>query len=353
MTASGKKTPKAFVAPRLEGKAATAFAEIDPRVELIAAVQLLARGAICSRCQKDEYQDRIRAGFGGDHEAVALFRKMSDQDWRNCHPAIVILDFGLPPALEVVNNKEHYRTAGRGDALAEFLPQLREFARQSGFMSFFERERGSYEKFLRTIEKGFAGLNYLGPLQEYLGVDLPHRYHFVMSPLYHGENMHNVLHEGADGLFDIYSVNGHSSVASGRARLSFDRNGFLYTAWHEVSHTIIDAVTAQHGSLINPFAGLYERMANVARSRYQGPGGWLHIFDENLIRAICGRLATTRIGERFGRSSIAEEQAEGFVLVGPIAEALREYEADRARYRTIRDFYPRLLEVLERAIRRG
>jgi hypothetical protein len=89
-------------------------------------------------------------------------------------------------------------------------------------------------------------------------------------------------------------------------------------------------------------------MSGLAQSKYRGPGGWLHMVDEHVIRAVTSRLEALRGGEERGREHLANERKSGFALVGPFYEALLDYERSRSRYPTLRDFYPRFIEVLRR-----
>jgi hypothetical protein len=40
------------------------------------------------------------------------------------------------------------------------------------------------------------------------------------------------------------------------------------------------------------------------------------------------------------------EKTRGYILVGPIYELLLEYEKTRDRHPTVREFFPRIIEVL-------
>jgi hypothetical protein len=72
------------------------------------------------------------------------------------------------------------------------------------------------------------------------------------------------------------------------------------------------------------------------------------MIDEHLIRSVVARLAARVEGEAEGRKVLDAEKAQGFALIGPVHELLREYEADRRRYPDLSALYPRLAETLER-----
>ena len=319
---------------------------VDPRVELIAAVESLAAGNACHQGEDSAYLRRVKRGLDASHRVCALFREMKPGDWRNKHPSLIMLDFADPPALSVAEFHDHYAGEGRADALAAFMVELRSFA--PSFMAFFEESRPYHDAILEPMRAWLAAVDYLPPLEDYLGLRLPHRYHWVVSPLYHAPNRHNFLYQRPDGVCDIYSVSGHRSVRDGEPEFAFEPREFTHTAWHEVAHTAVDAITLEHQRDLAPLAPLYGLMTGIADAYYRGPEGWPHMVDEHVIRAVTSRLAALQWGEEAGRLALADEKRAGFALVGPFYELLREYERERGRYPTLRAFYPRFLDLLRR-----
>lgn len=320
--------------------------EIDPRIELIAILECLANGNSCPGGERSGYLERAVKALPRSHPAAKCFERMTPSDWRHRHPSLILLDFGLPPRLEVDAFPEHYSGLGRGDALAEFLPLLRDFASR-GFMEFFAAEKDAHERCLEQVRGPFAALDYLTPWREYFGLESGHRYHFLLSPLYHGGADHNVMYRREGGLHEIYSIIGHERVEGGLARFSFSIPSMAAIAWHEVSHTVVDSITQEFKERLEALSPLYALMTGRARSQYRGPQGWLHIVDENVIRALTSRLAGSVFGEAAGREALERERAQGFALAGAVFEALGEYERGRVRYPSIRDFYPRIVRTLE------
>ena len=321
---------------------------MDPRIELIAAVEALSRGDGGGQAEGSAYLAEILAAFDPRHPACRMFAEMTAADWRHRHPSLILFDFTAPPALEIAAHRDHYDNQGRDDAIARFLPLLRDFAIQGRFMDFFSRHKAFYAALAEPTRRGFAKKDYLPPVDDYLGLSRPHRYHFIMTPLYRGTSHHNVLYPRPDGVFDIYSVNGHRGIANGLPDFNLRVEEMTHTAWHEIAHTVVDEITQSHRAELLPLAPLYGLMTGLAKNKYQGPAGWLHMVDEHVIRAITSRLAAIHLSEAEGAEALAQEKRDGFALIGPVHEKLLEYEKDRARYPTIRDFYPRIVETLTR-----
>jgi hypothetical protein len=332
----------------LNSKGSSRVFEADPRIELIAVVEALSKGNPCEQGDSTGYLAEVMGSFDPEHAACRMFASMTLQDWRHRHPSLILFDFTNPPGLEVSAHRDHYANQGKDDAIARFLPLLRDFADSGEFMKFFAAHKKFYASLSEPTRKGFAKSDYLPPVDDYLGMSRPHVYHFIMTPLYHGSSHHNVLYPRDSGVFDIYSINGHRGVKNGLPDFDLKIPEMAHTAWHEIAHTVIDSITQEHRAELLPLAPLYGLMTGLAKNKYQGPAGWLHMVDEHVIRAITSRLAAITEGEASGLAELAMEKKDGFALIGPVYETLLEYEKDRARYPTIRHFYPRIVETLSK-----
>ncbi|MDE2491532.1 MAG: DUF4932 domain-containing protein [Elusimicrobia bacterium] len=332
----------------MKGTASVA-ADLDERVELVCALEAAAGGNPCSTGEDSPSLRAARAAIPAGHEAVRLFRAMTAADWRHRHPSLVILDFGPPPGLAVAEQRDHYANAGREDAVSRLLPALRDLAGSAAWRRWSEENRRRHADAAARLREVVEETDYLPPLEEYLGAPLPHEYRFVAAPLLHGSSPHNVLYRRPGGKpARIYTICGHVAVRGGALDFAHPVADLRRTAWHEVCHTVVDGWTQEFRAELEPLSPLYALMSGRARSQYQGPPGWLHMIDEHVIRATVARLSARVDGEEAGRRVLDKERAEGFALIGPVHELLREHEAGRGRRTDLRVLYPRLVALLRR-----
>lgn len=326
---------------------------LDGRVELVAALEALTGRNPCPKGEESEDLALARKALDGKHEAVRLMKGMDEKAWRHRHPSLIILDFGDPPGLAVKRQKEHYANAGKDDAVARLLPAARDFAKGKKFTAWLAEARERHAPAAAQVESWIAESGYLAPLEAYLGLPLPHRYRFAVSPLLHGSTPHNVLYRPElpedEGLCEIHSIVGHRKIDDAKKPdFSFRISDFRRTAWHEVCHTVIDPWTQERRPVLDPLAGLYKLMTGLAKTKYDGPPGWPHMIDEHLIRSIVCRLIGQVEEEEAGVRAMEKERRDGFALIGPVHELLKEYEGRRGQYPTFRAFYPRVEELLTR-----
>jgi len=321
---------------------------LDRRVELICALEAAAGANPCPQGEEPEALALARKAVPKRHEAVKLFQKMSAADWRHRHPSLVLLDLSDPPELVPLEQKDHYENAGREDAVARLLPALRDLAARPSLQEYLADAGARHAEAVAELRTAVESTDYLAPLEEYLGVPLPHEYRFIAAPLLHGPSPHNVLYARPPRAL-IYTICGHVNVRGGKPNFAHPVRDLRRTAWHEVCHTVVDGWTQARRAELEPFAPLYARMTGRARDQYQGPPGWLHMVDEHVIRAVVARLSARVEGADAGRAALAREKEEGFALIEPVHDLLAVYEKQRGRYRDLRALYPRLLEVLETA----
>lgn len=319
-------------------KSPAAEVGLDPRVEL---VEGLAVAAGLRDAERGEAVERARAALPKDHEAVRIFKGMSRSDWRHRTPAMIVLDFTAPPELAIAAHKDHYANAGKADAVSRLLPALRDYARLPAVAAYLSSLSEHHAESVARARKILVDSDYARTVEAYLGLKLPHRYHWVLSPLVQGVNGQNVLYRRPDKVCDIYSMSSLSDA------LKTGVEQFQDTAWHEICHTVVDDWTHAHGPAVDAHEALYKLMEGRAKTEYQGPPGWRHMVDEHVIRSACARMAALTRGEGAGKEAMEDERRDGFVLIGSFYEALRRYEGDRKRWPTLGDYYPELVALLK------
>ncbi len=310
----------------------------DPRVELIEGLAVAAGGRAGDR---NPAVEAARAALPKKHDAVKLFASMTRADWRHRTPAMILMDFSAPPALEIVAHKDHYANFGKEDALSRLLPALRDYAALPAVKAYLGGLEKAHAKDLARVRETVEKAAYAKPVEQYLGLPLPHRYFWIVSPLVQGMNGQNVLYRRPDKICDIYSMSSLSDALAAGVK------DFQDTAWHEICHTVVDDWTHANGPAVDAHAGLYKLMEGRAKTEYQGPPGWRHMVDEHVIRSTCARLAALARGEEHGKRAMEDERTDGFVLIGSFYEALRRYEGARKTYKTLGEYYPELVKLLE------
>ena len=318
---------------------------VDPRVELMTAVQLLTDYPVLTR-HDSPYRRDVKAYFSRfqDHPVVGMFHGMSQQGFAFDAVPFAVLAFTDPPELKPrVAVPEHtVERAGGRERLDQFMAELRSFAKRSDFPSFFAAHRGTYEQVIENARP--AAEKAVAALARYSGMDLKGGT-IVLGPLLHGGGF-AAFYDQPDGTVEAIALMGPSGVENGfHVYGSAAQLASLTT--HEFSHTFVNPLTERHWEELEKHAGLYEPIAEKMKA--QAYPLWKHAVNEHLVRAVTLRLAYLEGGQEVGDQELQRQKDRGFQYVEALAERLKEYEAARDRYPTIGDFYPRLVAVFQEA----
>ncbi len=331
------ETPLAEALAPVTGGADGAEVDVDPRIELMAVVQLLAGYPVLTSLETP-YRADATAYFApqAGNPAVALFDSLSSEGfsfdavpkafmWMTEVPDLHLMD-SVPEDVE--------ERAGGRDALKRFTGALRDFVDASDFGAFFRTHAGTYQAMVDAAQPAVTAA--IAQLADYTGASFPDA-RVVLSPL---------LHDGGfamrGGHPAVQAFIGPVGVSDGFPDFGTnERLGPL--VWHEFAHTVVNPLTEQAAALVDSLEVTDEGFRSDMRR--QAYSDWRTIVNESIIRAIEVRLATRVLGPEAGAKTQARQVERGFVHVPRLAEVLRTYEADRRRFPTFAAFYPRLLDV--------
>jgi hypothetical protein len=326
---------------------------VDPRLELLAAVQFISgydrqTGLITQ--EKFTYKEEMRRYFQPyrKHAAVRLFDQMSRTGFSFDAPPAVMLYLTQPPELAVHTPLTPYlmERAGGAAPLNDFLAALRDFARQSDFMTFFDRHQEFYAQVTQGVSALLPGEQDLEVLEDYYGLQ-EHSYNLVLVPLFHAGGFGPRVSR-ADGTFDLYSINGPHGVSKEGDFPTFGTtDSYRYLIWHEFAHSFVNPLTEAHQEEALAYQDLYRPIRGAMED--QAYTDWISAVNEHIVRAVTVRMAYRELGEAAGQAALEEELDRGFVYIEELLKKLEVYEAQRDRYPTFSSFYPELITSFSEA----
>ncbi len=150
--------------PILETKADDLAFAVDPRVELINIVRLLAATPNAD-ATPTPYEAAVREHFAphSEHVAVLIYRQLAAADAK-LDPRILLqiaLHHSAPPTFEAAKpvDRDVAKAVGGRDKLAGFIAALRDFAEHSDFETFFRAQQPFYAELeVQAREPAFAAL---------------------------------------------------------------------------------------------------------------------------------------------------------------------------------------------------
>jgi hypothetical protein len=319
---------------------------VDPRIELLAVVQSLAR---------DEHLGTLRLGYRREvlerfapwraHPAVTLYARMAREGFTRDVPPAAMLRLSEPPLLELRAPFSVYveTRAGGRERLFAFLDSLRDFAAESRFMEFHAAHAALFHRLVRDARRVLRRTRIVGPLEDYFGVR-EHGYHLILAPLLHVGGYAAEI-ERPPGTVDCYAVLGPSRAGRGHPRF-WSPDALEALLWHEFSHVFVGNLPEACRREIVADSVLFEPLR--ARMQRQGYTRWEVCVDEHLVRAVGVRLVARMAGHHSAERALDLQLRLGFAYLPRLLPALERYERERALFPTLGDFCPALAEALDR-----
>lgn len=316
--------------------------EADERVELAAALHLLATRAGALPGFLDDGSDYARALLSiatpaARHPAVDAYRRML------LRPASG--GAGYMSALrELTLCLDHELLVRRGHACSSspLAGPAASFAAATDFAARWrERARPLFAADVDALAASRDRADLVALFENYTGIPISGSQSVVPSPLLAPGFFWNGLMraEGATG-YAIVTVLSPSRRAASEER--FDWTPVMRDVWHENAHALLDPWLDSQ-----PSTGTLSHPGLSGRTLADCYGSWPQCVREHAAQGLSAAILSW--ARRGGRLPFYADEhlKESLPLLPQVLTRLREYEADRRRYPTIREFYPRLLEVLE------
>lgn len=114
--------------------------------------------------------------------------------------------------------------------------------------------------------------------------------------------------------------------------------------WHEFGHSYVNPLVEDNWDRLSGYASL---MNSVSYAGGNYGSDWKTCVCEHLVRAVTTRLAYREYGQQAGDAELKMHKDFGFAYIGEVCERLEEYESHRSKYKTLAEFYPRIVELFD------
>ena len=258
--------------------------------------------------------------------------------------AQVVMRLGPAPELDAKSVPTAIAAGlGAPDEVTRWLEALRALSRFPATAGALAQERRELAPALAKFQERLSSGAFVAGMEEYTGLPLPGTHRVFLSPFHSAGGVANVVASAADGTVEVSSLLGPARVGSVEEYWTARVPG---TLWHEEAHAVLDP-------LADAWAERIERARPVDSSAICY-GEWRQCVREHVVRAVMIRLLARRPGPDAAADQLAFENPARFRWLVPMIERLKAYEADRARWPTLADFYPLLLDaVREEAVEDG
>ena len=317
---------------------------IDPRMELLATVQLLSNYPVVNRDLP--YSKDILTYFEpfSSQEAVTLTNSLlQNHGFSYDAPVTFMLYLSQLPELKPQIKFSDYllKRSGEGENLEQYRKSLRGFAETSNFEAFWNSKASFYNQILDMTIADMGGKDLVKAMEDYFN-ETKGSYNIVIAPAFRGGYGPKI--PDADGKEKIYACLSTTNIKDAIPYLS--GNNLLYYVWHEFGHSFVNPLSDKYTDRVTSSNKLFEPIKNwMSRQAY---GDWKTCVNEHIIRAIHVRLMELHIDTQQSKALLENELKSHFIYIEPLIEKLKDFEQQRDKnHITFSEFYPELLNVLE------
>jgi hypothetical protein len=230
------------------------------------------------------------------------------------------------------------------ESLAQFLPALRDFARETRFTDFFAQHRSLYEETAKRVKAAVAEAKLESWVRDFFGPGASAASFTMIPGLLCGGGNYGSSVRLPDGRLELMPVLGI---------WSWDEKGLplfgpdhLPTVAHEFTHTFANPMIDHHADDFEEAGvALFRTVAQQMQS--QAYANWRTMLYESLVRGCVVRYVARTQGGAKAEAQAREEESRGFRWTGELAELLETYEKERAKYADLDAFVPHLVAFFD------
>jgi hypothetical protein len=310
---------------------------IDPKVELLSVVQYIADdpNIIKEKSNLDnnqiKYSEDISKYFSKykDEPVVSLYKQMMSNGFSyDCPPNVMLYVDNNLKLLDNVPNDIIDRSSGK-ETLVKFLDLLDDFRNKSKFDEFYMSHIEYYKDSVLNIKRRVDKSGCIEKIIKYYGYE-QNSFNIIVQILSSGG--YGIRVPGKDGKFDVYDF----------MVVPNDDIDFAQLITHEFGHSYINPLTEENINEVNKYNNLFtpikEKMSKQAYPE------WEYCVNEHIVRAVTYRIIEDLYGSNASMKYINHDIGRDFIYIKSLSERLKEYENNRDKYPTFKEFYPRLID---------
>jgi hypothetical protein len=320
----------------------------DKRVETVYFVLMLTGDydILISR-HPSSYKSAVSKYFSKykDHKAVVYAKRLISAGFGFDFAANWIFKFSdFPEFLEINNvNFPFSELKINADTLELFRNSLTAFYKESNCDSFFTSQKDFLNEMISNTENSFSRKDLPEIIAGYYGNKKEADFFVVLSPLLnsggYGIDCDNKVRNKKE-LTALIGPNGEIDFIPVFDKTFLEQDLII----HEFGHSFANEIVDQYSGLINKYENsLFPSIKENLENEGIGKESFMY---ELLVRAVTIRIVEITYGKTAADKLLEYEMSIGFKYVKDVADELKNYETQRNKYPTLKDFFPEIVNRL-------
>jgi len=237
----------------------------------------------------------------------------------------------------IKNNASFEIFKDKKDSLLQFLKLYQDFYKTSNFDEYFSSNRPLYKELIDTVEKELNNENLIGTLEQFYG-KTQKSYNVILSPLQNAGGYSVKIKNDLIAIVGAGLINGLKP----KFDIEYLKKELIL---HEFSHSFCNQIINKYMDELIFMEDLDEnfrfKMASLGYHQKES------ILYEYLVRSCVIRMVNTLYGQEESENLLNQEIDNGFYLMPDFNEALKFYESNRNKYKTLEEYFPELISRLK------
>ena len=324
--------------PQASAEAPEMIIEVNPNLELFAAVYILAfNGSDPFIIAPQSYISDVLTYFDSyrDHPAVYLMRETIPKDLPH-----YIRDYSINGFAAKLTSTPYLGNMSENDPiLSEFYRSLVSFAKESNFMEFYEAHKGEYEKVLEPAKRALTS-ELFQEFEGFFGYQYK-TFHIALSYSLR-------IHPGSRVVGEVAYYFGYVAFMPE----SYSTISYLFLATHEYSHAFINPLVSKYLAEFSELEYyLQEVRSELAYATYDKHFDTNYLYlSENLVEALTNYLLLNfkhELVHDLPKYFVLRDHTIGYYLVGDLMEEFEIFESSKKTSETFEDYIPRLIKHMK------
>ncbi|WP_284244974.1 DUF4932 domain-containing protein [Thalassotalea insulae] len=321
---------------------------VDPRIELLSAIQVLSdeygSSPLVTRFAHDYKQHMLEYFLPFKHHAaVQQFDRLVNKGFTFARPvtAMLLLDYMFNVDENLQFSPDILTDQYSETEVKQFLVLVKQFAQEAQFAEFYQSEQGLYRELVNQSASQIKGNSQIADLEVFYGTD-KRSYNIVLAPNFHDGGFGPSIFT-RDGGEHVYSVNGPTAMTKQRPDFGSSART-LELVNHEFSHSFLRTVFNEYKARINSSATLLAPIQQAMKK--QGYGNWFSVLNEHVVRGVTTYIAYQQ-GKEQGDKALQYEKSRSYIYIEQVLHSLNNYQQQRAKYSTFNEYFATLLAEIE------
>ncbi len=322
----------------------------DKRVETVYFVLMLTGeyDILISR-HPSTYKSAVSKYFSKykDHKAVFYAKSLIANGFGFDYAANWIFQFTDFPEFQQRNkvNFPFSTLSLNADTIELFRKELITFYTETKCDSFFIRQKNFLNEMISNTESTFLRRDLPQFIGEYYGTQKDADFYVTLSPLLHGGgygiDCDNKVKNKKE-LIALVGPNGEIDFVPVFDKTFLEQDLII----HEFGHSYANQIVDSYASLTQKYENtLYPSIKEKLEDEGIGKESFMY---ELLVRAITIRIVHNTYGKAAADKLLEYELSIGFKYVADVADELKNYELNRSKYPTLKDFFPQIIKRLDK-----